>query len=198
MHEFKTQILSVIKKACILLLVGSSVSLSSAQANDADLWNAVKQGDHFVLIRHALAPGFGDPGTVDLNNCSTQRNLSEEGRQQARNIGDMFRANGIDDATVLTSQWCRCRETAKLMNLGEVTDMTALNSFFQRRQNEAKQLKDFDDWLRTADLSRPAVLVTHQVVITALTDYFPSSGEIVFVQRTPSNTLRVIGTIDTL
>lgn len=198
MTALKTLLMSAISKACITLFICSSFALSSAQADNATLWNALKQGDHFVLIRHALAPGFGDPGAVDLNDCSTQRNLSEEGRQQARNIGNMFRANGILDATVLTSQWCRCRETAELLNFGEVSDMTALNSFFQRRQNEAGQLKDFEDWLSTVDLSRPAILVTHQVVITSLTDYSPSSGEIVFIQRTAPNTLRVIGTIDTL
>ena len=181
-----------------LVLIGVFASSNVSKADDRVLWDALKSGDHFVLLRHALAPGFGDPTTVDLNDCSTQRNLSEEGRQQSRKIGEMFRANGIADAVVLTSQWCRCRETAKLMEIGNVEDMTSLNSFFQRRENEARQLKELKQWYSNANLDRPTVLVTHQVVITGLTDYFPSSGEIVFVKRTPSNSLRVVGTIDTL
>lgn len=181
-----------------LLLVCVFASPNVTKADDSALWEALKSGDHFVLLRHALAPGFGDPTTVDLNDCSTQRNLSEEGRQQSRKIGEMFRANGISDAVVLTSQWCRCRETAKLMEIGEVEDMTSLNSFFQRRENQARQLNELEQWHLNANLDRPTVLVTHQVVITGLTNYFPSSGEIVFVKRTPSNNLRVVGTIDTL
>lgn len=183
---------------CGLLLLGIITTLDTTKADDTALWAALKSGDHFVLVRHALAPGFGDPDQVNLNDCSTQRNLSEEGREQARGIGDLFRANGIADANIFTSQWCRCRETARLINLGDVTDMTALNSFFQRRENETRQLEEFNDWLKTTDLSQATVLVTHQVVITSLTDYFPSSGEIVFVKRTPSNALRIVGTIDTL
>jgi len=183
---------------CVLLSLSVQITLNSAKSDDTDLWNSLKSGDHFVLIRHALAPGFGDPGTVDLNDCSTQRNLSDEGRDQARNIGNLFRNNGISKASVITSQWCRCRETADLLGLGTVIDMTALNSFFQRSQNRAPQLREFEQWLRIADLSIPTVLVTHQVFITAVTDYVPSSGEMVFVRRNASNDLRVVGTIDTL
>lgn len=180
-------------------LIIAIASPPRAVANEnAALWQALKSGDHFVLIRHALAPGVGDPEEVDLTDCSTQRNLSDEGRQQARDMGALFRSNGIASATVMTSQWCRCRETASLMDLGPVEDMTALNSFFQRRQNKNRQMKAFDEWLVGADLSIPNVLVTHQVVITALTDYFPSSGEIVFVKRASSGDLKVAGTIDTL
>ncbi len=181
-----------------LLLICVFTSPNVTKADDSTLWEALKSGDHFVLLRHALAPGFGDPTTVDLSDCSTQRNLSEEGRQQSRKIGEMFRANGISDAVVLTSQWCRCRETANLMGIGKVEDMTSLNSFFQRRENQARQLNELEQWHLNANLDRPTVLVTHQVVITGLTDYFPSSGEIVFVKQSPSNDLQVVGTIDTL
>jgi broad specificity phosphatase PhoE len=181
-----------------LLLICVFTSPNVTKADDSTLWEALKSGDHFVLLRHALAPGFGDPTTVDLSDCSTQRNLSEEGRQQSRKIGEMFRANGISDAVVLTSQWCRCRETANLMGIGKVEDMTSLNSFFQRRENQARQLNELEQWHLNANLDRPTVLVTHQVVITGLTDYFPSSGEIVFDKQSPSNDLQVVGTIDTL
>jgi len=194
---FESPYKSAISLFC-LLLVCVFASPNVTKADDSTLWEALKSGDHFVLLRHALAPGFGDPTTVDLSDCSTQRNLSEEGRQQSRKIGEMFRANGISDAVVLTSQWCRCRETANLMGIGKVEDMTSLNSFFQRRENQARQLNELEQWHLNANLDRPTVLVTHQVVITGLTDYFPSSGEIVFVKQSPSNDLQVVGTIDTL
>ena len=194
---FASSYKSAISVFC-LALIGVFASPNVLKADDSALWEALKGGDHFVLLRHALAPGFGDPTAVDLNDCSTQRNLSEEGRQQSRKIGKMFRANGISDAIVLTSQWCRCRETANLMEIGKVEDMTSLNSFFQRRENQARQLNELEQWHLNANLDQPTVLVTHQVVITGLTDYFPSSGEIVFVKRTPSNSLQVVGTIDTL
>lgn len=197
MKSFRNILIAI--QASVFAFALLSVPKSAlADENNAALWDALKSGDHFVLLRHALAPGFGDPTTVDLNDCSTQRNLSEEGREQARKIGSLFKDNGISDAVVLTSQWCRCRETAELMGIGSVEDMTSLNSFFQRRENQARQLKELEEWHLTADLSQPKVLVTHQVVITGLTDYFPSSGEIVFVKRTSSNSLRVVGTIDTL
>lgn len=195
---YRALIAKTLTRLCLMLLVGTAITFNNANADQKGLWESLAKGDHLVLIRHALAPGFGDPGTVDLNDCSTQRNLSDEGREQARKMGDLFRANGINNAMMRTSQWCRCRETANLMDLGDVQDMTALNSFFQRSQNRAPQLRAFEQWLSTADLSTPNVLITHQVFITAMTDYVPSSGEIVFVKRTASNTLEVIGTIDTL
>ena len=195
---FRTFTLNRFMQMCALLLVGVTFSFNGAKSDEGALWESLKSGDHFVLIRHALAPGFGDPETIDLNDCSTQRNLSEEGREQARNIGKLFRTNGITKASIMTSQWCRCRETANLMDVGNVKDMTALNSFFQRSQNRTPQLREFVQWVRTTDLSTPTVLVTHQVFISAVTNYVPSSGAIVFVRRTDSNELRVIGTIDTL
>ena len=84
-----------------------------------------------LLLRHAIAPGFGDPAGFRIDDCSTQRNLSEAGRQQARAIGAWLRARGISRAKVYSSQWCRCLETARLLNLGPVTQLPALNSFFE-------------------------------------------------------------------
>ena len=190
--------LIILFRLCTLLVMGTTVTFNAIKADAPHLWDALKGDNHLVLIRHALAPGSGDPGPVDLNDCLTQRNLSEIGRQQAQSIGNLFKANSISTARIYTSQWCRCRETAELLNLGNVSDMVALNSFFQRPENEARQLTQFKEWLKTANLSHPTVLVTHQVVITGLTGYFPSSGEIVFVKRDASNTLRITGTIDTL
>ncbi|EGG93353.1 hypothetical protein IMCC1989_1310 [gamma proteobacterium IMCC1989] len=161
-----------------------SLSANAAQANDQSFWDLLKSGDHFVLIRHALAPGGGDPANFRVDDCSTQRNLSDEGRAQAVAIGALFRANGIASARVLSSQWCRCLETARLMSLGEVEEFSTLNSFFQAYEREGLQTQQLNSWLSKQDLSVPTVLVTHQVNITALTNIFPGSGEIILVKRT--------------
>ncbi len=134
-----------------------------------------------ALMRHALAPGTGDPADFSLEDCATQRNLSAEGRRQAVRIGEAFRRNGIERARVFSSQWCRCRETARLIDLGAVAPLPALNSFFQRWEQRDSRTQALRQWLSTQDLSTPTVLVTHQVNITALTGRGAASGEIVVV-----------------
>jgi broad specificity phosphatase PhoE len=136
-----------------------------------------------VIMRHALAPGMGDPADFRLDDCTTQRNLSELGRQQARNAGAMLKKRGIDTAQVLSSAWCRCRDTAELLDLGEVQTFSALNSFFQDREKEEPQMRRLREWIREWDGKTPTVLVTHQVVMTALTGQFPASGEIWFLRK---------------
>ena len=84
------------------------------------LWDAFKSGNHIILIRHAFAPGFSDPENFNVKDCTTQRNLNNTGRNQARRIGDLFRMQGIQNARIYSSQWCRCLETAKLLKLGNV------------------------------------------------------------------------------
>lgn len=147
---------------------------------------------HYALMRHALAPGTGDPADLDLKDCGTQRNLSAEGRKQAAGIGNHFRKQGIKEAEVLTSQWCRCRDTAILLDLGEVKELPALNSFFGRPRKRDPQMKALRTWFENHNWEGPTVLVTHQVVITALTGVFPASGEIVIVQRKKDGTLEVV------
>ena len=162
------------------------------------LWSKLKSGDHFVLIRHALAPGYSDPANFDVDDCKTQRNLSDEGRQQARNIGRLFHSNKINTAILLSSQWCRCLETSRLFNLGKVAELPALNSFFENPDREVIQTKTLLEWVRSAPLKKPTVLVSHQVNIVALTEVSPESGEIIFVRRLVDGSLSVIGSIQTL
>jgi hypothetical protein len=97
-------------------------------AND---WDALETPGAFAIMRHALAPGTGDPAGFDVTNCATQRNLDERGREQARRIGEAFSDRGHSFDVVLTSQWCRCRDTADLLDLGPVEEVPAFNSFFQ-------------------------------------------------------------------
>lgn len=146
-------------------------------------WDALRQPGAVALMRHALAPGFGDPPSFTLGDCSTQRNLDDRGRAQARAVGDAFRARGVRVDRVLTSQWCRCRETAELLGLGPVEEVAALNSFFADRSTADAQTRATRAMLAALPDGVLPVVVTHQVNITALTGIFPSSGELVFVGR---------------
>jgi len=152
-------------------------------ALSADQWSALRMPGHIALIRHALAPGTFDPPGFRLDDCATQRNLSDAGRVQARRIGDVFRANGIAAANVQSSQWCRCLDTAALLRLGEVTPQPLLNSFAQDRNRGDPQIDALRRWIGRQPLERPILLVTHQVVITALSGVFADSGEIVIMSR---------------
>ena len=162
-------------------------------AQPAPPW-AVLGAEGIVLFRHAEAPGVGDPANFRLGACDTQRNLSERGRAQARELGARFRARGIQVGAVLTSQWCRTRDTGELAFPGRVQDDAAFNSFFTedaaqaRRQTEAARAR-LAAWRGPGAL----VVVTHQVNITALTDVFPASGEGVLVRSRSDGGLEVVG-----
>jgi phosphohistidine phosphatase SixA len=165
-----------------------------APAREADdAWVALKQPGTVAIMRHALAPGGGDPANFELGDCSTQRNLNDAGRDQARRIGRAFRDQGIAVDRVLTSQWCRCRDTAELLDLGPVEDFPALNSFFEDRSTRDQQTTAVRDFLSQAPEGEKLVLVTHQVNITALTDVFPSSGEVVVIEVGDDGTVDVRG-----
>ena len=164
---------------------------------DTQLWQALQSGNHIALLRHAIAPGTGDPPEFALGQCATQRTLSQEGRDQALKIGDRFREKGIHGAQVFSSQWCRCLETANLLKLGPVQELSALNSFFQNYERQTSQTSVLVEWIEIQNLARPLVLVTHQVNITALTGIYPESGELVIVHRSNTGDIRFIGTIKT-
>tara|TARA_E500000081_G_C5959241_1_gene272949 strand:+ start:42 stop:602 length:561 start_codon:yes stop_codon:yes gene_type:complete len=158
-------------------------------------WEPAKNGDKIILIRHSKAPGFGDPPGFRIKDCKTQRNLSKEGIDQSKKIGKLFQKNQIKIDQVLSSQWCRCKDTAKYA-FGNFKEFTALNSTFQSPydQNEAKQLKDLyafvKDWNSNG---KNLVLVTHYSIITAVTNAVPSSGELVITDKN----FEVLGTIKT-
>jgi phosphohistidine phosphatase SixA len=190
------------RKLFLLAFAAAMVGMAApaqtrAADNEAALWQALRSGGHLALMRHAIAPGTGDPANFVLGACETQRNLSDDGRAQARRAGDLFRANGIDRAALFSSEWCRCQDTAALMDLGIVTGLPALNSFFQRPENREPQLQALRAWLASRTFGEPHVLVTHQVIITALTGVYPRSGQIVVVRRSESGDLTVVGNIQT-
>jgi phosphohistidine phosphatase SixA len=179
--------------ACLLLFAAVPSALASEGA-DA-LWAALAKPGHVALMRHADAPGTGDPTGFRIGDCASQRNLGERGRGQARALGAEFRRRGVAVSQVLTSQWCRARETAELMALGPlVEEPAALNSFFGRsgeREAATAALRQ-----RLAALPAEAatvVMVTHQVNITALTGVFPRSGEIVVLRRSTDGAMTTLG-----
>jgi broad specificity phosphatase PhoE len=167
------------------LIAGPANFADTATADDpASLWAALRSGEAAALMRHALAPGTGDPAEFDIDDCGTQRNLSDAGRTQAAAIGGRWRANGIVHARIYSSRWCRCLETAQLLDLGPVQPFDGLNSFFRERAAETGRSLAAQALIReqTRSGSAPLLLVTHQVNITALTGVFPSSGEILVVR----------------
>jgi phosphohistidine phosphatase SixA len=175
--------------ACASLWAGGTV----AQNTPAD-WSAVRDG-HIVLFRHANAPGVGDPPQFRLGDCSTQRNLDETGRAQARRIGGQFRQRQIPVRQVLTSQWCRTRETAQLAFPGQtVQDEPAFNSFFGDASASPAQTAAARARLMAWKGPGVLVVVTHQVNISALTGTFSASGEGIVV-RPGRDGLDVLGRV---
>lgn len=173
-------------RGALALLVALATGPAQAVETAAEAgWRLLKQQGSVALMRHADAPGTGDPAGFRLDDCATQRNLGPAGRAQATALGEAFRQRGIAVSQVLTSQWCRARETASLMALGPVADAPeALNSFFERRGEQQNATAALRRRLQALPADAAAVvMVTHQVNITALTGIFPRSGEIVVLAR---------------
>ncbi|WP_421860730.1 histidine phosphatase family protein [Parvibaculum sp.] len=150
----------MLKHLIFLILMLPGIAL----AND---WDALESPGAFAIMRHALAPGTGDPANLTVGDCSTQRNLSQQGRDQASRIGQAFLDRGHAFDVVLTSQWCRCRDTADLLSLGPVQEVPAFNSFFQDFSTRDSQTAEALTVL--ADRTDRPFIVTHQVNIRAVT-----------------------------
>ena len=175
-----------------VLLMGLGTA-TTAESGDAHLVQPMLAGGEVLLIRHAAAPGTGDPEGFRLGDCATQRNLSDTGRKQARAIGDWLRDQGIERAHVYSSQWCRCLETAELLDLGPVVELPGLNSYYERPQDRESNLAAIRDSLK----ARPPrgellILVTHQVTISALTGEFTASGHGVLATLGKGGALRTV------
>ena len=132
-----------------------------------------------IFLRHALAPGVGDPENFIKEDCSTQRNLNNKGRMQARLIGNYLRSTNLKFSQILTSEWCRCIDTAKELNLGQWTTFSGLNSFFQVYEKKDQVMNKLQKKLGSLGYSDLVLFVTHQVVISEQTGIVPRSGEMV-------------------
>ena len=185
----KNKIISLILNLILFSLISFQIN-ASEQA-----WNLAEEGDKIILIRHSLAPGGGDPQGFKIDDCKTQRNLNRKGINQSKKIGKLFKKNKVLVDQVLSSQWCRCKDTAKYA-FGNFKEFTPINSTFQSpyNKNETKQLKELYNFVKKWDgKGKNLVLVTHYSIIIAVTNAVPSSGEIVITDKN----FEVLGTIQT-
>jgi phosphohistidine phosphatase SixA len=187
---------------CCLILFCLLIGVSSTHAENSNLLDrsaivkAMQDSGHVLMIRHASAPGFGDPDNFKIGDCSTQRNLDSRGREQATGIGNWLRSHGIVTATVYSSQWCRCMETAKLLDMGPVTELPPLNSFYeipQNREPNLQALKQFFDTQKSD--AKLIIMVTHHVTIEAISGKNVASGDGVILKLNQSAPYEFVGTL---
>ena len=163
-----------------IILIFFLFLLNKTSFANENIVEILKKGGNIIFIRHAIAPGNGDPPNFDISNCSTQRNLSKDGELQALKIGKFFKKNDIKFTKVLSSEWCRCKDTARIA-FGNYETKNFLNSFYDERfsKNKDEQISDFQKFIRNWNKTGNLVLVTHYVVISEILDLTTSSGEIV-------------------
>ncbi len=181
------------KKQKTLIFLFFLLFCSSACANTKVI-TALKEGGKLIFIRHAHAPGGGDPDNFNITDCSTQRNLDVTGINQAKRIGKFFKANKISIDLILSSEWCRCKDTAKSAFESYKT-FNALNSFFSSEfaKNRDKQMKELKSFVKSWNSKKNIVFITHYVVISEVLNTNVSSGTIIVADKN----FKVIGTIET-
>ncbi len=177
----------------ILSFFLSIIFTSSTFSND-ELISKLQFGGNIIFIRHAIAPGNGDPDNIDLNDCKTQRNLSESGIIQSKKIGEFFKKNNIPIDKVLSSEWCRCKDTAKYA-FKNYNTFKALNSFYDEKFYKFKdqQIENLKEFIKKWDGNKNLIFVTHYVVISEMLNIGVSSGEIVIANKN----FNIIGSVDT-
>ena len=165
---------------CVLLFAQSKLAVAQSELADK-----LQDGTHVLLMRHADAPGYGDPKNYQISQCSTQRNLGDLGRKQAKAIGDWLSKQGIQQAKVYSSPWCRCVDTATLLNKGEVKKELALGSFFDDMSQAKKQTEELTKFIaveRKQSPNIPIIMVTHHVNIQSYVGEVVNSGDMVLVK----------------
>lgn len=168
------------------------------QAAESDIWTQMRENTGYVvLLRHAKTePGTGDPPGFKLDDCATQRNLSEAGREQAKKIGKEFRKRNIPVIQVLSSQYCRCLETAELLNLGTVKSLPMLNSIFEDRSTATQQVEQTrQQILDHLNNSGVIVMVSHYANIVEVSNAFPQEGAAIVVRADGQGEVKVVATL---
>lgn len=181
LHQYVDSVSLIHRLTLFSILFVLAISWQPASANQNELdsfWETWKKPGVHAIMRHATAPGYGDPDNFALGDCSTQRNLSEMGKEEARRTGEIFLANGPKPTAVYHSEWCRTTETAVRLSLGSPKPLSALNSFFQGRGDRDRQTKRLKEFMNQQPSSAKLFLVTHQVNISAFADTFTNSGEV--------------------
>ena len=169
-------------KFFLLILLSFNISIK-ANSNDK-IQSLLKEGEKLIFIRHAVAPGGGDPVDFDILRCETQRNLSKEGIAQSKNIGKFFSENNIKIDKVLSSEWCRCKQTAQYA-FKKYETKSFLNSFFSEKfaNNKNKQINDLKKYIKSWNDKKNLILVTHYVVISEILNISPVSGQIIITNK---------------
>ena len=177
----------------LLIILSIFTLLLTNVKSDEIVIKHLKKGGNIVFIRHAIAPGGGDPENFRLDDCSTQRNLDSQGIVQSKKMGLFFQQNNIPIDKVLSSEWCRCKDTAKFA-FKDYETFNALNSFFSSKfeKNKEKQMKDLNKFLNNWESNKNLILITHYVVILESLNKTVSSGEIVVVDKN----LNYIGSVE--
>jgi len=183
-------------RAAILLLLSLTCAVPPAQADEAAAWQALSDGGHVALMRHAAAPGgAGDPPGFRLEDCATQRNLSAKGRADAGAIGARLKAEGIAFETIISSPWCRCMDTATLLDLGPVVSEPAFSNIVVLSQQRDKIVADGRALIAAWRGAGTLLVVTHGANISALSGISPASGEIVVTRVESDGTITAVGRI---
>jgi phosphohistidine phosphatase SixA len=179
------------------LAVPLALASNTLRAADALPLTELAKPGRVLMLRHALAPGTGDPPGFRLRECATQRNLSADGRAQAVEIGKLLARAGITRPKIYSSQWCRCLETARLLDVGPVEELPALNNLFGRPQNRAPQVDTLRALLAELPPDGPPVIwVTHGSTILALIGRYAASGGGVVLALNGTREPRVLGDIE--
>ena len=182
------------KKILTFLFIGL-LNFTKLAISDEKILSSLSEGKKLIFIRHAIAPGNGDPDNFNIKDCSTQRNLSKNGINQSKKIGLFFKNNKIKIDKVLSSEWCRCKDTAKYA-FEDFETFDALNSFYDEKfaANEIKQINDLKKYIKKWDSDKNLVFVTHYVVISSILNTGTSSGEIIVSDKN----FNIIGSVNTL
>ena len=169
-------------KIIIFLLISFNTSLIANSNNN--IQSILNEGGKIIFIRHAYAPGVGDPDNFDLSNCAFQRNLNKKGIKQAKTIGKFFLKTNTEHNLVLSSEWCRCKQTAKYA-FKKYKTKSFLNSFFSQKfaHKKTNQIKKLKEYIKKWNGKGNLIFVTHYVVISEILNLSVSSGEIVVVDR---------------
>jgi len=174
-------------------LLGSACLFGTARAED-ETWAALQRGAHVILLRHAVTtPGVGDPPGFKLDDCSTQRNLTEQGRAQARKLGEALRARKPVIDRVVSSPWCRCIETARLAFNRTAETSVALSNLFGQSEHRDPQVSELRTLVSEFRGRGNLVLVSHGSTIVALTGVSPDTAEMVIVKPEGGGKFSVVG-----
>ena len=172
------QCLSFLRKLAVSVLL---CALAPAAVADEDaLWSLLRQGGQVVLIRHGLTtPGVGDPQGMKMEDCASQRNLNDEGRREAQLLGKAMRQHKVPVGTLLSSPWCRCLETARIVFGKEPQVHAALGNLFGRPERAVAQVEALKKLIAERAGRGNLFMVTHGSTTLALTDVSPATAEMV-------------------